>query len=71
MAKYKIGTRVKCFIGFEPTEVIGTICDGSILQRDVNMQGNSYIEFDKPVKMGVHLISRATLSNRQVERIGK
>jgi len=67
--KYKIGTRVRCFIGSKPTEVLGTIADDSVYQGFVNLKGNSYIKFDKPVKLGEHLITSSTLSNSSIQKI--
>ncbi len=67
--KYREGTRVKCFVGYKPTEVFGTICADASYLGLVNMRGKSLVEFDKPIKMGEHLVSRTTLSNSQISRV--
>lgn len=67
--KYKIGTRVKCYIGSKPTTVLGTIADDSVCRGFVNLKGKSLVQFDKPVKLGEKTITSTTLSNSLIEKI--
>jgi hypothetical protein len=69
MAKYKVGTKVWCYVGSEPTKVSGTILDSAHYNTFVNMQGKSLVEFDKPIKLGSHQVVKTTLSNQQIERV--
>jgi hypothetical protein len=66
--KYKIGTKVKCYVGNNSTEVTGIIQDDSHYKSFVNMRGKSLVKFDKPIKMGEHFVSSTTLSNCQITK---
>ena len=67
--KYKIGTKVFCYIGSKPTEVQATIQDDSHLKGFVDMRGKSLVKFDKLVRLGDRTITSKTLPNSMISKV--
>jgi len=67
--RYKVGTKVYCYIGSNHTEVKATIQDHSHSQGLVNMRGQSLVKFDKPVKLGDYMVESTTLANSLISKI--